>query len=200
MPEIITPARRPLGRLFAALAALAIGSVAATDAAAQEAFPQELAEMFEFDSESAKYVLTERTLAQVLQATRQMKLLADSAFEEIDSVAALDMGLYLDDDGGEPRVSVGMLTTVFDMFPRLRNTITDAGLSTREYSTFILGMIYSAIQFAESGEKGMAETSPTVQRNIAFIGQNAEALVELGEALQIIGAASTAAVERGDIP
>ena len=151
-------APRALTRVLA-LAGFAL-IAATTDAAAQ--LPSPFGNM----PEVASYRMTTPALEQFVRATNALKELED---EDIRMEDHLDV-----DDPSE--LSVERIAAAFDSEPRVRAAIEGAGMSSREYVTFLMSMIQTvmgSVMVQMGGEQALADMPDSVlKHNIQFFLDN----------------------------
>jgi hypothetical protein len=133
---------------------------ATTDAAAQLSSP------FAHMPEVASYRMTTPALQQFVRATTALKELEG---EDIRMDDQLDV-----DDPSE--LSVERIAAAFDSEPRVRGAIEGAGMSTREYVTFLMSMIQTvmgSVMVQMGGEQALADMPDGVlKHNIQFFLDN----------------------------
>jgi hypothetical protein len=168
-----TAARLP--RAFVRVLALAGLSLAFAAAGAPAAAAQmgEMQGMFASMPELANYRLTAPALEKFVAATNALKALED---EDID----LDEHLEIDDPA---ELSIDQIASAFDSEPRIRQAITGAGMSTREYVTFMMSMlqtIMGSVMVQMGGEEALEDMPAGVLKdNIRFFLDNQEAFESL---------------------
>jgi hypothetical protein len=175
----VLAARAP--RVFARMLALAGLSLAAVTADVSTAAAQPggqgveaIQHMFR-DPAIANYRLTSGNLDKFIRATNALKALED---EDIDIEDRLDM------DNPED-VDLNEIAAVFDGEPRIKNAINGAGMSSREYLTFMFAMMqamFGSVMVQMGGQQALADMPAGVLKdNIQFFTQNQAAFEALGE-------------------
>jgi hypothetical protein len=166
---------RPLAmrvpRVFARVLALAGLSLAAVtaDVSMAAAQPGQLPQMFN-DPAVTSYRLTTASLDKFVRATNALKELdIEDRFESMD-----------DED-----VSVAEIAAALDSEPRIKNAINGAGMTSREYITFMLAMVQAALGSAMvqmGGEQALNDMPAGVLKdNIRFVTEHQEALEALDD-------------------
>lgn len=167
-------------RVFArvlALAGLSLAAVAAdvSTAAAQPGAPEAMQQMFR-DPAIASYRLTSANLDKFIAATTALKELED---EDIDIEERLG-----DMDDAED-INLNDIAAAFDSEPRIKGAINRAGMSSREYVTFMFAMMqamFGSIMVQMGGEQALNDMPAGVLKdNIRFFTQNQAAFEALGE-------------------
>jgi hypothetical protein len=157
--------RRLLGLAAVSLAAAA-GS--ATSAAAQ------VADLFGDVPEIANYRMTEPALEGFIRATLALKALEDAGDVDIGSRFEVEEPADLSLDG---------IAAEFDREPRIRQAIEGAGMSSREYVTFLMAMIQAAMgamMLEFGGERAPGDQADSaVGHNIRFFLEHREAFEAL---------------------
>lgn len=161
-------------RVFArvlALAGLSLAAVAA-DVSSAAAQPGELPQMFN-DPAVANYRLTTASLDKFVRATNALKELED---EDIDLEDRFDM-----DDAED--ASVADIAQAFDSEPRIKGAINGAGMTSREYITFMFAMIqamFGSVMVQMGGEQALNDMAPGVLKdNIRFFTEHQDAFEAL---------------------
>jgi hypothetical protein len=176
---------RPLSvrvsRLFArslAVAGLSLAAVSAdvTSAAAQnQAEAMAAAQQMFRDPAIASYRLTSASLNQFVAATNALKGLED---EDIDIEDRIDM-----DD--PENVDLNEIAAAFDSEPRIKSAINGAGMSSREYLTFMFAMIqamFGSVMVQMGGEQALNDMPAGVLKdNIRFFTENQAAFEALDD-------------------
>jgi len=167
-------------RVFArmlALAGLSLAAVAAdvSSAAAQPGQGMEaMTQMFR-DPALQNYRLTRPNLDKFVRATNALKALDD---EDIDIEDRLNM-----DDPED--IDLGEIVAAFDSEPRIKNAINGAGMTSREYVTFLFSMMQTMFGFAMvqmGGEQALNDMARgALKDNIQFFTQNQAAFEALSE-------------------
>ena len=172
----MTDAVRRVPRAFFRMLAVAGLSLAAVagDVSTAQAQPNELPQMFN-DPALANYRLTSGNLAKFVRATNALKALED---EDID----LEDRFEMDD---EDDMDLGRLAAAFDSEPRIKNAINGAGMSSRDYVTFLFATMqamFGSIMVQMGGEQALNDMPAGVMKdNIHFFLANQEAFDALGE-------------------
>lgn len=155
---------RSISRILA-LAGLAFAATA-VDAASATAQPGTL---FGHMPEVANYRLTTPGLQKFVRATHALKALEDQEFDLEDR---LDV-----DDPSE--LTLDRLVAAFDSEPQLRGAVEGAGMSTREYVTFMLAMVQTvmgSVMVQMGGEQALQDMPAGVMKdNIQFFLDNEDA-------------------------
>lgn len=161
---------RALARI-AALAGLPLAFAAATAPAA--AAQMDGLGMFASMPEVTSYRLTTPALQKFIAATNALKGLED---EDID----LDSRLGVDDPS---ELSVDAIAAAFDSEPRIRSAIGSAGMTSREYVTFMMAMLHTimgSVMVQMGGEQALRDMPAGVLKdNIQFFLDNQEAFESL---------------------
>lgn len=159
------PTLRPLPRLVARVLALAGLAVAAASVDAASASAQ-MPGMFGNMPELAEYRLTVPTMHRFIAATQALKALEGETFDLEDR---LDV-----DDPSE--LTLDRLVSAFEREPRIRTAIQGAGIDTREYVTFMMAMVQTAMGAAMlqmGGEDALSQMPAGVMKdNIQFFLDN----------------------------
>ena len=176
MTNVLDAARR-LPRAFArllAVAGLSLAAVAgsASDAAAQPGGMERMQQVFS-DPAIANYRLTSGNLAKFMGAMQALQALED---EDIDLEDRFDM-----DDAED--INVGDIAAAFDSEPRIKGAINGAGLSSREFVTFLFSMMqamFGSIAVQMGGEQALNDMPNGVLKdNIRFFLDNQDAFAAL---------------------
>lgn len=161
---------RAFARVFA-IVGLSLAAVAA-DASSASAQPGALGQMFD-DPSLASYRLTSATLAKFLAATQALEGLEGENFDIEDQI---------DTDDPE-NLDIGQIAAAFDSEPRIKDAINGAGLSSREYVTFLFSMLqamFGSIAVQMGGEEALNDMPDSVLKsNIQFFLANQEAFQAL---------------------
>lgn len=167
-------------RVFArllALAGLSLAAVAAdvSTAAAQPGGMEAMQQMFS-DPAIANYRLTSANLDKFIRATNALKALED---ENIDIEERLG-------DMDDPEdIDLGEIAAAFDSEPRIKNAINGAGMTSREYLTFMFAMIqamFGSVMVQMGGEQALNDMPAGVLKdNIQFFTQNQAAFEALDD-------------------
>ncbi|HEU0015413.1 MAG TPA: hypothetical protein VFQ45_17115, partial [Longimicrobium sp.] len=173
MTETIT-ARVPrvFGRVLA-LAGLALAALvgAPADAAAQ---PERMGQMFN-DPALASYRLTTENLNKFVQVVQALEGLED---EDID------LDEHFEDQDPE-NISIAKIAEAFDGEPRIKSAINGAGMSSREFVTFMFAMMqamFASLAVQLGGEQALDEMKDGVLKdNVRFFIANQEIFERLGD-------------------
>lgn len=169
-------------RVFArvlAVAGLSLAAVAAdvSTAAAQPGGAegmQAMQQMFS-DPAIASYRLTSGNLDKFVRATNALKALED---EDIDIEERIDM-----DD--PENIDLNEIAAAFDSEPRIKSAINGAGMTSREYLTFMFAMIqamFGSVMVQMGGEQALNDMPAGVLKdNIRFFTQNQAAFEALDD-------------------
>lgn len=159
----MTDAVRRVPRAFLrklAVAGLSLAAVAG-DVSTAQAQPDELPQIFS-DPALANYRLTTGNLAKFVRATNALKALED---EDID----LEDRFEMDD---EEDLDLGRMAAAFDSEPRVKNAINSAGMTSRDYLTFMFSMIqamFGSVMVQMGGEEALEDLpAGALKDNIAF--------------------------------
>jgi hypothetical protein len=167
MDTMILP--RALGRALA-LAGLALAATAA-DAAAQGP-----GALFANMPEVAEYRMTDASLQKFVRATHALKALENEGSFELDD--QLDV-----DDPSE--LSVDRIAAAFDSEPRVRSAIEGAGMSSREYVTFLMSMVQTimgSVMVQMGGDQALADMPDSaLKHNIQFFMDNRDTFESLDD-------------------
>jgi hypothetical protein len=170
-------------RVFARMLALAGLSLAAVtaDVSTASAQPGHGAEGFQAmqqmfrDPALANYRLTTANLDKFVRATNALKGLEG---EDIDIEDRLNM------DNPE-EVDLGEVAAAFDSEPRIKNAINGAGMTSRDYVTFLFSMMqamFGSVMVQMGGQQALADMPAGVLKdNIQFFTQHQEAFEALSE-------------------
>ncbi|MBW3571298.1 MAG: hypothetical protein KY467_09340 [Gemmatimonadetes bacterium] len=167
-------------RVFArvlALAGLSLAAVAA-DVSAASAQPgegmQAIQQMFN-DPALRTYRLTSANLDKFLAATNALKALED---EDIDIEDHIDM-----DDPED--IDIGEIAAAFDNEPRIKRAINSAGMTSRDYVTFLFAMMqamFGSVMVQMGGEQALNDMPDGVlKENIRFFTANQARFEALGD-------------------
>lgn len=167
---------RVIARMLA-LAGLSLAAVAAdvSTAAAQpgEGF-EAIQQMFD-DPALANYRLTSANLDKFLTATNALKALED---EDIDIEDHINM-----DDPED--LDITEIANAFDSEPRIKSAINSAGMSSRDYVTFLFSMMqamFGSVMVQMAGPQGLADMPAGVLKdNIRFFTENQAAFEALDD-------------------
>ena len=168
-------------RLFSRMLAVAGLSLAAVSADVSSAAAQNQAEamaaaqqMFR-DPAIASYRLTSASLDKFVRATNALQGLED---EDIDIEDRIDM-----DD--PENIDLNEIAAAFDSEPRIKNAINGAGMTSREYLTFMFAMIqamFGSVMVQMGGEQALNDMPAGVLKdNIRFFTENQAAFEALDD-------------------
>jgi hypothetical protein len=167
METMILP--RALGRALA-LAGLALAATAA------EAAAQGPGALFANMPEVAEYRMTDASLQKFVRATNALKELENQGSFQLDD--QLDV-----DDPSE--LSVERIAAAFDSEPRVRGAIEGAGMSSREYVTFLMSMVQTimgSVMVQMGGDQALADMPDSaLKHNIQFFLANQDAFEALDD-------------------
>lgn len=124
----------------------------------------------------ARYRLTEAALAKFTQASRNFIAVAQA-----DSVA---LG---EEDEGENGKTIAELAALYDRHPALKRAITSAGMTSREYVTFMMSMFQAGMaawMVEQQGGKLDKVPAGIPHENIRFYQQHRAELDRIGEELK----------------
>ena len=175
MTNVMHAVRR-MPRAFArllAVAGLSLAAVAAdAPAAAAQGGMERMQQMFG-DPALANYRLTDANLTRFVAAMRALQELED---ENI----GMEDRLNLDDSD---QVNIGEIAAAFDSEPRVKSAINGAGLSSREFVTFLFSMMqamFGSIAVQMGGEEALDDMPDGVlKQNIRFFLENQDAFAQL---------------------
>ena len=174
MMTINRSVRRAVARVFA-LAGLSLAAVAA-DASSAAAQPEKL-----FTEEVSNYRLTSAGLQKFLQATQNLHAIEDESIDLEDRFGDMD----------EDDVDLGQIAAAFDSEPLVKNAINGAGLTSREYLTFMFSMIqtmFTATMLEMGGENALAEMENSVlKQNVQFFREHKAEFEAMAEAMEAMG-------------
>lgn len=165
-------------RVFArvlALAGLSLAAVAAdvSTAAAQPGQGMEAIQQMFRDPALANYRLTSENLDKFVRATNALKALEG---EDIDLEDRLDM-----DDPED--VDLGRIAAAFDSEPRIKGAINGAGMTSRDYVTFLFSMMqamFGSMMVQMGGDQALNDMAPgALKDNIRFFTENQAAFEAL---------------------
>ncbi|HEX8395599.1 MAG TPA: hypothetical protein VF665_24820 [Longimicrobium sp.] len=159
-------------RRFAARTALfgslALGAVAAHAPAASAQLPV-------FPPEVTSYRLSTEGMQKFVAATNNLKALEGENIDLEDQIQPRD--------GEMPEVA--QIAAAFDSEPRIRNAIGQAGLTSREYVTFLFAMIhtmFNAAMIEMGGENAFAQMQNGVLKdNVRFFREHKDEIERMAE-------------------
>jgi hypothetical protein len=165
---------RRVPRVFARALVVTGLSLAAVPAGAELVHAQgieALGEMFD-DPALASYRLTTANLDKFLAATQALQDIGDGEFD-------LDEQIDMEED----EVSLDAIASAIDSEPVIRGAINSAGMSSREYVTFLLSMMqamFASIAVQVGGEDALDDMDDGVlKENVRFFMANQEAFEAL---------------------
>lgn len=171
MSQVIDAVRR-VPRAFARILAVAGLSLAAVAAGAPSASAQEGPEMLRQmlnDPALANYRLTSANLTRFVAATQALHALEDEGIELRDR---------FDSDDSED-MNITAIADAFDGEPRVRDAINSAGMSTRDYVTFLVSTMqamFGSLMVQIGGDDALANMPAGVlKENIEFFLENQDA-------------------------
>ena len=161
-----------------ALAGLSLAAVAAdvSTAAAQPGQGFEAIQQMFNDPALANYRLTSANLEKFVAATNALKALED---EDIDIEDRLEM-----DDPED--IDLNEIAAAFDSEPRIKSAINGAGMTSREYVTFLFSMMqamFASMMVQMSGDQALAgfPAGSALKANIEFFNQHKDAFEALDD-------------------
>ena len=128
----------------------------------------------------ARYRLTEATLAKFTQVARSIVALTQT-----------DSTLRTEEDEDEAE-SITELAAMYDRHPSMRRAITGAGMTTREFVTFLLSMFQAAVGtwIVQQPQGSLDKLPPEIPRdNVRFYQQHERELQKLTEEMKALGQA-----------
>lgn len=168
MTNVIDAVRR-VPRMFTrmlAVAGLSLAAVAA-DTSAAAAQPGELGQMFN-DPALANYRLTSANLTKFVAATQALHELEDEN---------IDLEDRIDTDNPE-NLNISRIAEVFDSEPRVKGAINGAGMSSRDYVTFLFATMqamFGSIMVQMGGDEALAQMpNGVLKQNIEFFLEHQE--------------------------
>ena len=174
MPTLTRSFRRVFSRVLA-VAGLSLAAVAA-DASSAAAQPEKL-----FTDEVSNYRLTSAGLQKFLAATQALHQLEEADLEVAEQFENLD----------EDEVDLAQIAAAFDSEPQIKNAINGAGMTSREYLTFMFSMIqtmFTAAMLEMGGENALAQMENSVlKQNVQFFLEHKEEFEAMGEAMEAMG-------------
>lgn len=170
MPRVFARVLAVAGLSLAAVAADVSVAAAQPGGAGAEAIQQ----MFS-DPAIASYRLTSANLDKFVRATNALKALED---QDIDIEERIDM-----DD--PENIDLNEIAAAFDSEPRIKSAINGAGMTSREYLTFMFAMIqamFGSVMVQMGGEQALNDIPAGVLKdNIRFFTQNQAAFEALDD-------------------
>lgn len=171
MIDAVRRVPRAFARIFA-IVGLSLAAVAA-DASSAAAQPGALGQMFN-DPALANYRLTSANLTKFLAATQALEALEGEEFDLEDQ---------FDTDDPE-NLNITDIAAAFDSEPRIKGAINGAGLSSREFVTFLFSMMqamFGSIAVQMGGDQALDDMpNGVLKSNIQFFLANQEAFEGLG--------------------
>ncbi len=167
---------RGLPRAFARACAIVGLSLAAVAADASLASAQAnlgaLGQMFD-DPALASYRLTSANLAKFLAASQALNALEGENFDIEDRF----------EDADPEDLDIGEIAAAFDSEPRVKGAINGAGMSSREYVTFLFSMLqamFGSLAVQLGGEEALADMpNGVLKQNIQFFLEHQDEFEEL---------------------
>jgi len=126
----------------------------------------------------ARYRLTDAALAKFTQASRNFI-----------AVATADSAALGEEDEGENSRSIAGIAALYDRHPALKRAIGSAGMSTREYVTFVMSMFQAGMAawlVEQQGGKFDNVPAGTPHENIRFYQRHKAELQRIGEELKAL--------------
>jgi hypothetical protein len=130
------------------------------------------------DAILARYRLTEAGLAKFTQASRNFI-----------AVAKADSGALGAEDEGENSKTIADMAALYDGRPALKRAISSAGMTSREYVTFIMSMFQAGMaawMVEQQGGKFDKVPAGIPHENIRFYQQHRAELERIGEELKAV--------------
>jgi hypothetical protein len=137
----------------------------------------------------ARYRLTEAALAKFTQASRNFI-----------AVAKADSQALGEEDEGETSKSIAEVAALYDRHPALKRAIASAGMTTREYVTFVMSMFQAGMAawlVEQQGGKFDNVPAGTPHENIRFYQQHRAELERIGEELKALEGQNAPSDEEG---
>jgi hypothetical protein len=163
---------RAVARMFAVAALSLAAAVADAPAAAAQKGPEAIQRMFN-DPALANYRLTSANLDKFLTATRALEALEGEEF---------DMERQFDSENPE-HMNIGYIASAFDSEPRIKGAINGAGMTTRDYVTFLFSTMqamFGSLMVQMGGDEALAQMPAGVlKQNIEFFLAHQEAFEAL---------------------
>ena len=164
---------RAFARLFAITGlSLAAAMADAPAAAAQHQGPEALRQMFG-DPALASYRLTNANLDKFLAATQALQTMEGEDF---------DLEEQFDTDNPET-MTLTRIASAFESEGRIKDAINGAGMSTRDYVTFLfstLQAMFGSLMVQMGGDQALADMPAGVlKQNIQFFMENQQAFEAL---------------------
>jgi uncharacterized Zn finger protein len=126
----------------------------------------------------SRYRLTEAGLAKFAQASRNFVAVAKADSQALEEQA----------EDASPK-SIADLAALYDGHPRLKRAISSAGMTTREYVTFMMSMFQAGMAaWAVEQQQGKFDNLPAgiPHENIRFYQQHQAELQRIGEELKAL--------------
>lgn len=158
---------------FAAVAALSVAAAAAhAPAAAAQQGPEVIQRMFS-DPALATYRLTSANLDKFVAATQALQSLEGEHFDIEDQFESQD----------PQSISITRIAAAFEGEPRIKRAINGAGMTTRDYVTFLFSTLQAmmgSMMVQMGGDQALAGMPAGVQKqNIQFFMANQDAFEEI---------------------
>jgi hypothetical protein len=137
----------------------------------------------------ARYRLTEAALAKFTQASRNFI-----------AVATADSQALGEQDEGENSRNIAEIAALYDRHPALKRAITSAGMTSREYVTFLMSMFQAGMAawlVEQQGGKFDNVPAGTPHENIRFYQRHKAELERIGEELKALEGQNTPSDEEG---
>lgn len=174
MPTLTRSFRRVFSRVLA-VAGLSLAAVAADVSYAAAQFEKL------FTEEVSNYRLTTAGMQKFVTATQALHELEDEDLQVTERFENLD----------EDDVDLDQIAAAFDSEPRVKSAINGAGITSREYVTFMFSMIQTMITAAMlemGGENALAQMENSVlKQNVQFYREHEAEFEAMGEALEGMG-------------
>jgi hypothetical protein len=168
MTNVIDAVRR-VPRIFTrmlAVAGLSLAAVAA-DASSAAAQPGQMGQMFN-DPALANYRLTSANLQKFVAATQALHELEDENIDLEDRIDTED----------PENINISQIAQVFDSEPRIKGAINGAGMTSRDYVTFLFATMqamFGSIMVQMGGEDALAQMpNGVLKQNIEFFLEHQE--------------------------
>lgn len=137
----------------------------------------------------ARYRLTEAALVKFTQASRNFI-----------AIAKADSGALGESDEGEDSKSFAEIAALYDRHPALKRAISSAGMTTREYVTFIMSMFQAGMaawMVEQQGGKFDKVPAGIPHENIRFYQRHRAELERIGAELKALEGQNTPSDEEG---
>ncbi len=126
----------------------------------------------------ARYRLTEAALVKFTQASRNFI-----------AAAKADSTTREDQDEDDPPKSIAAVAALYDRHPALKQAITSAGMTTQEYTTFMMSMFQAGMAaWSVEQQQGKFDKVPAgiPHENIRFYQRHQAELQSIGEELRAL--------------